>query len=160
MSDKLSSHPRVLAAKKRIEPNIDFHYVPRFEPGPHRSYSRSAKIYRDKNYKRWVCAVQFDVLAENSDEVLGRVTWFLNLGNRDKPNASRRSRYWAAWLKANGGSPQRRDRLSPRVFTGRMALVELRNTVKNTRQTPVAAADSYSVVHDVREWQTGTAKGK
>jgi hypothetical protein len=151
----LYQHPRVVAAKRRAEPEVEFRYVPRLEPGTYRAYCRSARIYRDRVYQRWVCAVQFDVLAENNDEVLGRLTWFLNLGNWDKPNASRRSRYWQAWSKANGGPPQRRDRLSPRVFSGRIALVEVGDTIKNCKQQPVAGANSYSVVRDVKEWQTG-----
>jgi hypothetical protein len=154
----LYRHPRVVAARRRAEPEVEFRYVPRLEPGTYRAYCRSAKIYRDRVFQRWVCAVQFDVLAENSDEVVGRVTWFLNLGNRDKPYASRRSRYWAAWVKANGAPPQRRDRLSTRAFSGRMALVELGDTTKNTKQKPVAGPDSYSVVRDVKEWQTGIAR--
>jgi hypothetical protein len=153
--NELYRHPSVVAAKRRADPEVDFRYAPRFEPGIHCAYCRSARIYRDRVYQRWVAAVQFDVLAENSDEVRGRVTWFLNLGNRDKPHASRRSRYWEAWVKANGGPPQRPDRLSPRVFSSRMALVELGDTTKNHKQKPVSGEESYSVVRDVKEWQTG-----
>jgi hypothetical protein len=148
-------HPRVLAAKHGREPEVSFRYVPRLEPGTYAAYCRSARIYRDRLFQRWVAAIQFDVLTESGDEILGRFTWFLNLGNKEKPNASRRSRYWAAWVKANGGPPQRRDRLSPRVFSGRMALVELGDTTKDTKQNPVAGDAAYSVVRDVKEWQTG-----
>lgn len=153
--EALHRHPRVVAAKRRAEPEVGFLYVPRLEPGTYRAYCRSARVYRDRVFQRWICTIQFDVLAENSDEVLGRLTWFLNLGNRGRPNASRRSRYWAAWVKANGCPPQRRDRLSPRVFAGRMALVEVGDTTKNAKQSPVSGADSYSVVRDVKEWYTG-----
>jgi hypothetical protein len=101
---------RALAAKRRAEPEVTFHHAPRIEPGLYPAYCRSGDVYFDKVYRRHLAAIQFDVLSENGDEVLGRLTWFLNLGKKDKPNASRKSRYWGAWIKANGGPPQRRDR--------------------------------------------------
>lgn len=151
-----SNHRRVLVAKRKAEPEVAFRFVPRLEPGMYRAYCRSAKIYRDRAFQRWVAALQFDVLAEKGEEVLGRLTWFLNLGSREKPNASRRSRYWAAWVQANGGPPQRRDRLSPRVFSRRIALVEIGDTTKDAKQMPVIGEGAYSVVRDVKEWQTGS----
>jgi hypothetical protein len=150
-----TNHPRVLVAKRKAEPEVTFRYVPRLEPGTYSAYCRSARVYRDRVFQRWVAALQFDVLADPGDDVLGRFTWFLNLGSKEKPNASRRSRYWEAWVKANGGPPQRQDRLSPRVFSGRMARVELGDTTKDTKQRPVAGDGAYSVVRDVKEWQTG-----
>jgi hypothetical protein len=36
-----------------------------------------------------------------------------------------------------------------------MALVELGDTTKNHKQKPVSGEESYSVVRDVKEWQTG-----
>jgi hypothetical protein len=146
---------RALAAKRRAEPEVTFHHAPRIEPGLYPAYCRSGDVYFDKVYRRHLAAIQFDVLSENGDEVLGRLTWFLNLGKKDKPNASRKSRYWGAWIKANGGPPQRRDRLSPRVFCGRMALVEVGDTTKDSKQNPVTGDEAYSVIRDVKEWLTG-----
>lgn len=112
-------------------------------------------MYWDKQFKRWVCAVQFDVLDSSLLEVIAQLTWFLNLGSREKPKANRRSNYWAAWLKANGGPPKRRDRITQRIFEGRYAVVKVEDTRKNHRQIAITADDCYSVIRDVLEWQTG-----
>src|SRR5215467_3212942 len=103
-------------------PEISWTHLERLEPGEYPAYSRSAKVYRDRQFKRWVCAVQFDVFDESLMNVLARLTWYLNLGSKEKPHAGRRTNFWAAWVKANGGPPKRRDRLSHTVFVGRQAL--------------------------------------
>src|ERR1039458_7306860 len=108
--ENASEHPSIAAAKRRVEPEITWSFTPRLQPGEYSAYCRSAKIYRDSQFKRWVCAVQFDVL-DKSDEVLARLTWYLNLGSGDRPHATRRKNYWQAWILANGGQPQRKDRL-------------------------------------------------
>jgi hypothetical protein len=149
------NHPHVVAAKRRVEPEISWDYTPRLEPGEYRAYCRSAKVYRDGQFKRWVCAVQFDVLGSALSEVLGRLTWFLNLGNGDKPHVTRRRNYWGAWILANGGPPKRKDRLSPGVFTKRYARVVVGDTQKTFRQDAITGDDAYSVIRDVVEWETG-----
>ncbi len=53
------------------------------------------------------------------------------LGAGMKARADRRSKYWAAWVRAKGGAPQRGDRLSPNVFTGRHAIVRVEDTSKS-----------------------------
>jgi hypothetical protein len=153
----LSEHPRVVAAKRRKEPEIEWEFVPRLEPGVYRAYSRSARTYHDRVFKRWVCAVQFDILGADLMSILGRLTLFLNLGSEDRPHATRRKKYWTAWEFANGGPPQRSDRMSPRVFTKRYALVRVADTTKDARQQPVAGGHAYSVVTEVLEWETGVA---
>jgi hypothetical protein len=116
-------------------------------------------VYYDRQFKRWVCAVQFDILDGSLTEVLARLTWYLNLGSGDKPRAGRRGGYWAAWVEANNGQPKREDRVSPRVFAKRYAIVSVSDTTKNHRQITVTDEDSYSVVRDVLRWETGaTAK--
>lgn len=146
---------RVQAAKRRVEPEIVWDYAARLEPGTYRAYCRAAKIYRDGQFKRWVCAVQFDILNENLNKKLGRLTWFLNLGSDDKPHSTRRSNYWNAWVAANGGQPKRKDRLSPRVFTKRYARVKVSDTTKNFRQDNISTEHAYSVIRDVLQWETG-----
>ena len=136
-------------------PEISWTYTPRIEPGKYPAYCRSASVYRDKQFKRWVCAVQFDVLDDSLMGVVARVTWYLNLGGRDRPHVGRRGKYWRAWLRAAGGPPKRRDRLTPRVFEGRQAIVTVVDTAKDHRQIAVSAEESYSVVLEVLEWRTG-----
>jgi hypothetical protein len=89
--------------------------------------------------------------------ILGRLTLFLNLGSEDRPHATRRKKYWRAWELANGGPPQRSDRMSPRVFTKRYAVVRVADTTKDARQQAVAGDHAYSVVTEVLEWETGGA---
>jgi len=99
--------------------------------------------------------LQFDILASDLVSTPGRLTMFLNLGSKEEPDVTRRKRYWTIWTKANGGPPQRKDRLSPRIFVKRMALVEVADTTKNVRQEPVDGISSYSVIRDVIKWKTG-----
>lgn len=139
----------------RPVPEISWVFAPRLDPGEYPAYSRSSKVYRDGQFKRWVCAVQFDVLDDSLTEVLARVTWYLNLGSREKPHAGRRTNYWTAWVKANGGQPKRRDRLSPDVFKGRHALVRVDGTQKNHRQRSIQSDESYSIIREVVRWETG-----
>jgi hypothetical protein len=152
----LSERPsRRESVHKRREPEIGWRFAERIEPGEYPAYCRSAAVYYDRQFKRWVCAVQFEVLDSSLMNVAARVTWYLNLGSREKAHIGRRSKYWAAWVKANGGPPKRGDRVSPRVFQARHALVTVEDTSKNHRQEVIAAEQSYSVIRDVVEWQTG-----
>lgn len=74
----------------------------------------------------------------------------MNLGARDKPHAGRRKRYFKEWVRANGGPPARRDRLSPQVFVRRMARVEVDDTKGDA---------PYSVVRKIVSWETGPSFG-
>jgi hypothetical protein len=112
-------------------------------------------VYRDKGFRRWVCAVQFDILDGSLINVLARLTWYLNLGSGKNPRAGRRSNFWSAWVQANGGPPRRRDRLTPRVFEARHATVLVTDTTKTHNSGEVSAVESYSVVRAVVEWHTG-----
>jgi hypothetical protein len=129
---------------------IGWYFAARIEPGEYKAYSRSAKVYRDGKFKRWVLAVQFEIEATDT-----QATWYLNLGSGERPRAGRRSNFWQAWVAANNGPPKRNDRLSPRIFEKRWASVLIEDTAKDFQQKPVASADSYSVVRAVTEWQTG-----
>jgi hypothetical protein len=135
------------------QPEISWTFTPRIDPGEYWAYSRSAALYWDKQFKRWVCAVQFDVLDGSLINVLGRLTWYLNLGSRDRPRAGRRTKYWEAWIRANGGQPKRKDRLSHRVFERRHAVVRVDDTKKDHRQNVIGVDECYSVVRDVVEWR-------
>jgi len=127
--------------------------VPRIEPGEYPAFSRLAKVYFDHHYKRWVCAVQFNILSDSLIDVVAELTWYLNMGNRERPHAGRRGKYWPAWVKANDGPPKRRDRLSPRIFERRYAVVEIGDTCKNYRQESTNEESCYSVVKDVVRWE-------
>ena len=140
---------------KVTEPEIGWSPADRIEPGEYPAYSSSEKISSDPQFRRWVCAVQFDVLDASLTRVLARLTWFLNLGARDKPHAGRRSNYWRAWTVANSKPPARRDRVTPQVFVRRQARVTVADTEQDHRQRPVTESSRYSVVREVLKWHSG-----
>ena len=143
----------------RKEPEIEWTHTPRLPPGDYQAISRSARTYFDQQFQRWVCAVQFDIVRDSvSMEKIARLTWFLNLGSEAKARAGRRTKYWAAWIRANGGPPQRGDRLSPKVFSGRVAIVRVEDTAKTHDRGTLDSECAYSVIRDVIEWQTGGAQ--
>jgi hypothetical protein len=142
-------------APHRAAVDISFTYVPRIEAGEYPAYSREAKLYRDRQYRRWVCAVQFDILDSSLINTIAQLTWYLNLGSGERPRASRRSNYWSAWVRANGGPPKRSDRLSQQIFGGRHAMGEVADTTKTHNAGAIGPNQSYSVVRSVIEWRTG-----
>lgn len=132
---------------RRPEPEILWPDYDRIEPGIYSAYCRWAKHYRDQGFKRWTCLLRFDVLSDDLMRVVARVPLWMNLGERERPHAGRRSRYFKEWIRANGGrSPPRKDRLSPTVFTRRMARVEIADT---KGEVP------YSKVLKILAWETG-----
>lgn len=151
----IAKPPAALSRERRHQepPEILWTYAPRIEPGEYHAFSRSSAIYRDKQFKRWVCAIQFDVLSDSLLETVARLTWYLNMGNGDKPRAGMRGHYWSGWVKANGGRPKRNDRLSPRVFERRYAVVLVGDTKKTHHQQPTDEQTCYSVIRDVIRWE-------
>jgi hypothetical protein len=146
--------PKV-ARNRGQDPEVIWRYCARIEPGTYQGYSRTAKVYRDARFKRWVCAVQFDVLTDSLTEVVAQITWYLNLGSGDQPRAGRRGNYWQAWVNANGRLPQRRDRLSPQVFVRRHATIEVADAGFDFRGIATTPEHAYSVVRNVIRWHTG-----
>jgi hypothetical protein len=94
--------------------------------------------------------MKFDVLADDLTTVIATVPYWLSLGCRDTPHASKRSKYLREWVRANGAPPTRGDRLSPRVFVRRIARVEIGDT--DPEKSPVP----YSVVKKIVRWETGS----
>jgi hypothetical protein len=125
---------------------IEWKDYPRIPPGEYRAYCKWGKQYRDPGFRRWLCLLRWDVLSDDLVRVIACVPQWFPLGSRDKPRASRRGKYLPEWVRANGGPPARRDRLSPGVFIHRMARVEIGDT-----EGPAP----YSVVRRIVEWETG-----
>ena len=73
--------------------------------------------------------------------VIASVPQWFPLGDSDKPRASRRGKYFPEWIRANGGPPARRDRLSPGVFVYRWPALKLA-TQKAPRHIPLSAESS------------------
>ena len=125
---------------------IEWRDYPRIPPGEYRAYCKWGKQYRDPGFKRWMCLLRWDVLTNDLVRVVASVPQWFPLGSHEKPRASRRGKYLPEWIRANGGPPSRRDRLSPGVFVYRMARVEIDDT-----EGPAP----YSVVRRIIEWETG-----
>ena len=130
------------------EPAVDWPEYPRIEPGNYPAYCKRGHWYWEPGFKRWTCILLFDISTRNLQSSLGTIPMWLNGGNGNKPQAGRRTRYLREWVKANGGPPLRKDRLSPLVFSRRMAIVQVSDT-----KGPVP----YSVVRQIVEWSTGQA---
>lgn len=143
--------------RRRSEPEITFTVQPRVEPGRYVGYCRSASSYFDKQFRRWVCAVQFDVFDDLEINILARLTWYLNLGSKKGPRASRRGKFMPAWTRANGTPPKRHDRISLKVFEQRYAVVLVGDTQKAHNSGSIDPDLSYSIIRDVVEWRTGRA---
>lgn len=135
--------PRLVA---KSPPAVEWTDYPRLVPGTYAAYCRAARWYRDPVYKRWVCLLRFDVLAPDRSTSLGSVPLWLNGGSGAAPRASRRGRYLELWVQANGAPPIRRDKLSPAVFTKRIARVKIGDT-----KGPVP----YSVIREIVAFETG-----
>lgn len=130
----------------RPGPEIKWQDYDRIEPGIYRAYCRWAGHYRDPGFRRWTCLIRFDLLSEDLTRVIAHVPFWMNLGARDKPHAGRRGNYFKEWVRARGEPPARGDRLSPKAFTHRMALLEIGDTKGDA---------PYSVVRNIVSWETG-----
>ena len=139
--------------KHRAEPDIEWQEYPLIEAREYPAYCRWAKCYRDRGFRRWTCLLRWEVLSDDLLRVIATVPQWLPLGDGGKPTASRRGKYLPEWVSANGGPPTRGDRVSPRVFTRRMARVEVGDT--DPEKSPVP----YSVVRRIVSWETGAISG-
>jgi hypothetical protein len=128
---------------------IEWQDYPRIAPGVYLAHCYWGKRYRDPGFKRWTCLLRWNVLSEDAQRILCECVplWFA-LGARDKPRASRRGKYLAEWVRANGKPPARGDRLSPNVFTRRIATVEIGDAESSV---------PYSVVRRIIRWETGSS---
>ena len=137
-------------SQKQTDDSIEWRDYPRIAPGQYSAYCYWANRYRDRGIHRWTCLLRWDVLSDNlADAIAHCVPLWFHLGDREKPYASRRGKYLREWVRANDRPPTPGDRLSPRVFTRRIARVEIGDT-----KSPVP----YSVVKKILHWQTGSQR--
>jgi len=117
------------------------------EAGTYTGFCRAAQIYLDRGYGRWTCLLLFDLLRpESGDTIACDVPVWFALGSGKKASVSRRSKYFSAWILANGAPPRRDDRMSARVFVNRVAIVRVADT-----QGP----SPYSKISAIIRWETG-----
>lgn len=141
------------ARERRAIPKIEWRQYPLIQSREYPAFCRSAQRYRDPAFRRWTCLLRWDVLTDDLLTVIATVPQWLPLGDGEKPTASRRGKYLWEWVRANGGPPPRGDRLSSRVFTRRIARVEVGDT--DPEKSPVP----YSVVRRIVSWETGAVPG-
>jgi hypothetical protein len=122
----------------------------RIKPGQYSGQCVYFKVYYDRGFKRWTAMLRFQLIDEE-EEIYG----FLNLGRRERPHAGRRSRYWAEWTLANGATPRKRQEMSPRVFRGKVFLVEVGDVTKAGDGKSHQACAIYSTVKKIIEKQVG-----
>ena len=134
--------------KSNQEDAIDWKAYPRIRPGEYPAYCYWAKRYRDPGFKRWTCLLRWQVLSDDLLRTLAQPIplWF-PLGDKEKPHAPRRGNYLREWVRASGKPPEPGDRLSPRVFTRRVARIEIGDA-----DSPVP----YSVIRKIVRWETGS----
>jgi hypothetical protein len=158
MSDAVSRRTRPQLSERgalklvpRKEPQVAWAEYPRIEPGVYSAYCKGAQWYWEPGFKRWTGIVWFEVSRTGLGPSDTIPIWF-NGGSGDHPKAGRRSRYFAEWIRAKGGPPERKDRLSPWVFTKRMATVTI-GDIKGK-------GSPYSVVREIMTWDTGKPVNK
>ncbi len=119
---------------------------PRVEPGEYDLYCIEAKPYRDPGLKVWKCRYRFiNPMQEEFPSLYG----FIHLGDGCKP-PGRRSRYKREWTIANGHPPGKRQRLSARVFTGKLFRVRVGWVLPRQHDGKLhTAATRYSLVREI-----------
>jgi hypothetical protein len=79
----------------------------------------------------------------------GSVYAFLHMGDGNQPHAGVNSNYYRVWVMANGGRPRKRQRMSHRMFVGKIFEVRIDDVNKTfTGQS----RDSYSTYSVVKEF--------
>jgi hypothetical protein len=61
----LVTKPTAPKDRRRKEPEISWEYTPRIEPGEYRAYCCAANVDRDRAFKLWVFAAQFEVFGSS-----------------------------------------------------------------------------------------------
>lgn len=96
-------------------------------------------------FARWSLLVEFELLSEDA-----RVCVFYNFGNdRSGPKIGRRSKYFQAWTRANGGLPRKGQEMSPDVFLGQLFTIEVRDCRRNEKEEDKVESEVYSKVTEI-----------
>jgi hypothetical protein len=161
--------PKRPARKRQAEPEIEWREYPLIQSREYPAYCKSAQRYRDPQFKRWTCLLRWDVLTDDLLTVIATVPQWFPLGSGENPSASCRGVYLKEWVRANGGPPKRGDRVPPRVFTRRMARVEVGDTDPQKSPVPYSVGSQDcelgnrrgfgSISQQVTQSRTATLKG-
>ena len=96
-----------------------------------------------RNFRRWSLRVEFVLVGEPV-----QVSAFFNLGSDPSgPRIGRQSRYYKAWVLANGEHPRKHQEMSASVFLdGQLFEVEVEDSNRTAEGEPKAGAEVYSIV--------------
>ncbi len=72
--------------------------------------------------------------------------------------AATSAKYYQSWVLAAGRKPDRYDRMSTKVFRGKVFLLKVRTVIKNAKNLPLPPLLQYSVIDDVLEKLTNSEK--
>lgn len=126
---------------------------PLLPEGRYQAVARSAHIAN--MHKGHKMIVEWDVIVPDPNHPLGQRSVRLRRYYNIKPAAGRRwrvgssSNYQREWITITNRRPTRRDRLSPSVFFGVLAEVEVSTVHSDSRQRELHPAARYSVVSRV-----------
>lgn len=96
-----------------------------------------------RRFRRWSLMLEFELLSESA-----RICAFYNMGSDpQKPHAGPQSRYFRAWVLANGERPRRKQHLDPEVFLdGQVYKIEVSDSRTDAEGQPKADSLVYSRV--------------
>jgi hypothetical protein len=126
------------------EPVSDSNVYPHYPEGIYEAECLNVVAYRDPQFRRWTARLEFGIVPSGE-----RIFGFLNLGDGEKPASGRRSKYFRAWVIANGAAPRKRQVLTYRTFKRKIFQVRVADTRKNSNggQHPTGAV--YSTVKEI-----------
>ncbi len=96
-----------------------------------------------RSYMRWSLRLEFSLVTEP-----GSISAFFNFGNDPhQPRIGRRSRYYKAWVLANGEHPRKRQVMSPETFLdGQFFEVDVESCNRDEHGQQKPEAELYSRV--------------
>ena len=144
------AHPRVSNPAKVIQFNRDAGLVwqgaeyPVLEAGVY--IARAIRVQGPewvRSYQRWSTRIEFALVHESIS-----VSVFFNMGNDPNgPKAGRMSRFFRAWVIANGDFPRKGQKMKPDVFLdGQFFEVEVESCNRDSEGKPKQDAEVYSRV--------------
>jgi hypothetical protein len=131
------------------DPVCDDDPYPCYQSGIYEARCMRARVYLHPRLRAWKCELKY-MLIPSGEIVFG----FFNLGVGEKPMPTRGSNYRRAWIIASGEQPKKRQRLSHRMFVGKVFEVRIDVTTRTWDQREHVAAERYSTVKEIlsRRW--------
>ncbi len=96
-----------------------------------------------RSFHRWSLRIEFTLMGD-----AGTVSAFFNFGSAPEgPHIGRQSRYYKAWVLANGGHPMKGEKMAPGVFLENMIFeLEVADCNRDDEGKPKPNAEVYSRV--------------